>query len=51
MNQLSRLDYQARLQQEQPPIFLPVGALEQHGPTRRWVPTACQRVSAGHPAG
>lgn len=32
MNQLSWVDYEARLQREQPPIFLPVGALEQHGP-------------------
>lgn len=32
MNQLSWLDYEARLKREQPPIFLPVGALEQHGP-------------------
>lgn len=32
MNQLSWLDYEARLRCEQPPIFLPVGALEQHGP-------------------
>ena len=32
MNQLSWLDYQDRLLKAQPPIFLPVGALEQHGP-------------------
>jgi len=32
MNQLSWVDYEARLKSEQPPIFLPVGALEQHGP-------------------
>jgi creatinine amidohydrolase len=32
MNQLSWLDYQSRIQQDQPPILLPVGALEQHGP-------------------
>lgn len=32
MNQLSWLDYEARLKRDQPPIFLPVGALEQHGP-------------------
>ena len=32
MNQLSWLDYEARLHRDQPPIFLPVGALEQHGP-------------------
>lgn len=32
MNQLSWVDYEARLKNDQPPIFLPVGALEQHGP-------------------
>ena len=32
MNQLSWVDYAARVQREQPVIFLPVGALEQHGP-------------------
>ena len=32
MNQLSWVDYEARILKEQPPIFLPVGALEQHGP-------------------
>lgn len=32
MNQLSWLAYAARLKEDQPPIFLPVGALEQHGP-------------------
>ncbi|MDP3338222.1 MAG: creatininase, partial [Rhodoferax sp.] len=32
MNQLSWLDYQSRIQHDQPPILLPVGALEQHGP-------------------
>jgi len=32
MNQLSWVDYEARVQREQPVIFLPVGALEQHGP-------------------
>ena len=32
MNQLSWVAYAARLTNEQPPIFLPVGALEQHGP-------------------
>lgn len=32
MNQLSWLDYQARIAGEQPAVFLPVGALEQHGP-------------------
>lgn len=32
MNQLSWVDYEARLNKHQPPIFLPVGALEQHGP-------------------
>lgn len=32
MNQLAWPDYEARLQREQPVIFLPVGALEQHGP-------------------
>ena len=32
MNQLSWLAYEARLLRDQPPIFLPVGALEQHGP-------------------
>ena len=32
MNQLSWVDYKSRLETDQPPIFLPVGALEQHGP-------------------
>lgn len=32
MNELSWVDYQARLQHDDPVVFLPVGALEQHGP-------------------
>ena len=32
MNQLSWVDYEARLKRDQPAILLPVGALEQHGP-------------------
>ena len=32
MNQLSWIDYEARIRRDQPPVFLPVGALEQHGP-------------------
>jgi len=32
MNQLSWIDYQQRLRHGQPPVLLPVGALEQHGP-------------------
>ncbi|BCO28816.1 creatinine amidohydrolase [Rhodoferax lithotrophicus] len=32
MNQLSWLDYQRRITTDQPPVLLPVGALEQHGP-------------------
>lgn len=32
MNELSWVDYQARLKTEDPMVFLPVGALEQHGP-------------------
>jgi creatinine amidohydrolase len=32
MNQLSWVDYEVTINHEQPPIFLPVGALEQHGP-------------------
>lgn len=32
MNELSWVDYQARLRQDDPVVFLPVGALEQHGP-------------------
>lgn len=32
MNQLSWVDYQRILRQDQPPVLLPVGALEQHGP-------------------
>lgn len=32
MSELSWVDYQARVQQDQPVVFLPVGALEQHGP-------------------
>ena len=32
MNQLSWVDYEARLTRDRPAILLPVGALEQHGP-------------------
>lgn len=32
MNQLSWVEYEARLKRDQPAILLPVGALEQHGP-------------------
>ncbi len=32
MNQLSWIDYEKRIQSDQPAVFLPVGALEQHGP-------------------
>ncbi len=32
MNQLSWTDYEARIQRDHPPVFLPVGATEQHGP-------------------
>jgi creatinine amidohydrolase len=32
MNRLSWLDYQRRMRDEGAPVFLPVGALEQHGP-------------------
>lgn len=32
MNQLSWVDYEARMRREQPVIFVPIGALEQHGP-------------------
>ncbi len=32
MNQLSWVDYEARLKRDRPAILLPVGALEQHGP-------------------
>ncbi|WP_265289747.1 creatininase [Verminephrobacter eiseniae] len=32
MDRLSWMDYAARIQRDQPAIFLPVGALEQHGP-------------------
>jgi creatinine amidohydrolase len=32
MNELSWVDYQARISRDLPPILLPVGALEQHGP-------------------
>lgn len=32
MNELSWVDYQARMANDKPPILLPVGALEQHGP-------------------
>ena len=32
MNELSWVDYQSRVQRDQPPVLLPVGALEQHGP-------------------
>jgi creatinine amidohydrolase len=32
MNQLSWVDYQQRIQTDHPPVLLPVGALEQHGP-------------------
>ncbi len=32
MSDLSWVDYKARIESEHPPILLPVGALEQHGP-------------------
>ena len=32
MNELSWVDYQQRIERDAPPILLPVGALEQHGP-------------------
>jgi creatinine amidohydrolase len=32
MNRLTWMEYQARVRDEQAPVFLPVGALEQHGP-------------------
>ena len=32
MNELSWIDYQARIEGDAPPLLLPVGALEQHGP-------------------
>jgi creatinine amidohydrolase len=32
MNELSWVDYKARIERDHPPILLPVGALEQHGP-------------------
>jgi creatinine amidohydrolase len=32
MNQMSWTEYRDRLTSENPPVFLPVGALEQHGP-------------------
>jgi creatinine amidohydrolase len=32
MNELSWVDYQARIQRDSPCVLLPVGALEQHGP-------------------
>ena len=32
MNELSWVDYQARITRDAPPVLLPVGALEQHGP-------------------
>jgi creatinine amidohydrolase len=32
MNQLSWIDYQRRVRDEEAPVYLPVGALEQHGP-------------------
>ncbi|MCB2017642.1 MAG: creatininase family protein, partial [Hydrogenophaga sp.] len=32
MNQLSWVDYQQRIRADHPPVLLPVGALEQHGP-------------------
>ncbi len=32
MNELSWVDYQARIERDSPTVLLPVGALEQHGP-------------------
>ncbi len=32
MNELSWVDYQQRIERDAPPVLLPVGALEQHGP-------------------
>ena len=32
MNRLTWMEYQERVRDDQAPVFLPVGALEQHGP-------------------
>ena len=32
MNRLTWIEYQERIRDEKAPLFLPVGALEQHGP-------------------
>src|SRR5258706_5299406 len=32
MNRLTWVEYQGRVREERVPVFLPVGALEQHGP-------------------
>src|SRR5258706_3080985 len=32
MNRLTWVEYQGRVREEHAPVFLPVGALEQHGP-------------------
>jgi len=32
MNRLTWVEYQGRVREERAPVFLPVGALEQHGP-------------------
>ncbi len=39
MNRLTWMEYQERVRDEQAPVFLPVGALEQHGPHCRSAPT------------
>src|SRR5258706_15780533 len=56
MNRLTWVEYQGRVREERAPVFLPVGALEQHGPhlplgTDAMLAAAVAEGGAGETAG
>ena len=56
MNRLTWVEYQGRVREERAPVFLPVGALEQHGPhlplgTDAMLAAAVAQGAAGETAG
>jgi creatinine amidohydrolase len=56
MNRLTWVEYQGRVREERAPVFLPVGALEQHGPhlplgTDAMLAAAVTEAAAGETAG
>src|SRR5260221_10985982 len=56
MNRLTWVEYQGRVREERAPVFLPVGALEQHGPhlplgTDAMLAAAVAEDAAGETAG